>query len=49
MLVTVKSEDHGKADVNVRVRELDGRMLGFGTAGRLRSSNLIMYDPQTEP
>ncbi len=29
-------------------RTLDGRMLDFGTTGRLRFSNLIMYDRQTE-
>jgi hypothetical protein len=29
-------------------RTLDGRVLDFGTAGRLRNSNLIMYDRQTE-
>jgi hypothetical protein len=28
--------------------ELDGRELTFGTTGRLRFSNLIMYDQQTE-
>ena len=28
--------------------ELDGRKLDFGTTGRLRFSNLIMYDRQTE-
>ena len=28
--------------------ELDGRELDFGTTGRLRFSNLIMYDRQTE-
>jgi hypothetical protein len=29
-------------------RELDGRILDFGTTGRLRFSNLIMYDRQSE-
>ena len=29
-------------------RQLDGRLLEFGTTGRLRFSNLIMYDRQTE-
>ena len=29
-------------------RTLDGRTFDFGTAGRLRYSNLIMYDRQTE-
>jgi hypothetical protein len=29
-------------------RTLDGRTLDFGTTGRLRYSNLIMYDRQTE-
>lgn len=29
-------------------RTVDGRMLDFGTTGRLRYSNLIMYDRQTE-
>ncbi|MCU0503095.1 MAG: DUF3179 domain-containing protein, partial [Anaerolineae bacterium] len=29
-------------------RTLDGRVLDFGTTGRLRYSNLIMYDRQTE-
>lgn len=29
-------------------RTLDGRLLDFGTTGRLRFSNLIMYDRQTE-
>ncbi len=29
-------------------REVDGRILDFGTTGRLRYSNLIMYDRQTE-
>ena len=29
-------------------REFDGRILDFGTTGRLRYSNLIMYDRQTE-
>lgn len=29
-------------------RTLDGRVLDFGTTGRLRLSNLIMYDRQTE-
>jgi thiol-disulfide isomerase/thioredoxin len=29
-------------------REFDGRVLDFGTTGRLRFSNLIMYDRQTE-
>ncbi len=29
-------------------RTLDGRTLDFGTTGRLRFSNLIMYDRQTE-
>ncbi|MBS1966580.1 MAG: DUF3179 domain-containing protein [Chloroflexi bacterium SZAS-1] len=29
-------------------RTVDGRMLDFGTTGRLRFSNLIMYDRQTE-
>ncbi len=29
-------------------RRLDGQVLGFGTTGRLRFSNLIMYDRQTE-
>lgn len=29
-------------------RTLDGQVLGFGTTGRLRFSNLIMYDRQTE-
>jgi len=29
-------------------RTLDGRVLDFGTTGRLRFSNLIMYDRQTE-
>ena len=30
------------------VREFDGQVLDFGTTGRLRYSNLIMYDRQTE-
>jgi len=30
------------------VRTVDGRVLDFGTTGRLRFSNLIMYDRQTE-
>ena len=29
-------------------RRFDGRMLDFGTTGRLRYSNLLMYDRQTE-
>ena len=29
-------------------REFDGQVLDFGTTGRLRYSNLIMYDRQTE-
>ncbi len=29
-------------------RTLDGRVLDFGTTGRLRYSNLVMYDQQTE-
>jgi hypothetical protein len=29
-------------------RELDGQVLDFGTTGRLRYSNLVMYDRQTE-
>jgi hypothetical protein len=29
-------------------RSLEGRMMDFGTTGRLRYSNLIMYDRQTE-
>ena len=29
-------------------REVNGRVLDFGTTGRLRYSNLIMYDRQTE-
>lgn len=29
-------------------RTLDGRIMDFGTTGRLRYSNLIMYDRQTE-
>jgi thiol-disulfide isomerase/thioredoxin len=29
-------------------REFDGQVLDFGTTGRLRNSNLIMYDRQTE-
>lgn len=29
-------------------RRFDGRLLDFGTTGRLRYSNLIMYDRQTE-
>jgi hypothetical protein len=29
-------------------RTVDGRVLDFGTTGRLRHSNLIMYDRQTE-
>jgi hypothetical protein len=29
-------------------REFDGKVLDFGTTGRLRYSNLIMYDRQTE-
>jgi hypothetical protein len=29
-------------------RTVDGRILDFGTTGRLRRSNLIMYDRQTE-
>ena len=29
-------------------RQIDGRTLDFGTTGRLRYSNLIMYDRQTE-
>ena len=29
-------------------RELDGRVLDFGTTGRLRKSDLLMYDRQTE-
>jgi len=29
-------------------RTLDGQVLDFGTTGRLRFSNLIMYDPQRE-
>jgi hypothetical protein len=32
----------------VFARALDDRMLDFGTSGRLRYSNLIMYDRQTE-
>lgn len=30
------------------LREFDGRVLDFGTTGRLRFSNLLMYDRQTE-
>ncbi len=29
-------------------RRLDGRMLDFGTSGKLRHSDLVMYDRQTE-
>ena len=29
-------------------REVDGLVLDFGTTGRLRNSNLVMYDRQTE-
>ena len=29
-------------------RELDGRLLDFGTTGKLRNSDLVMYDRQTE-
>jgi hypothetical protein len=29
-------------------RQLDGRLLDFGTTGRLRHSDLVMYDRQTE-
>ncbi len=29
-------------------REVDGQVLDFGTTGRLRYSNLVMYDRQTE-
>jgi thiol-disulfide isomerase/thioredoxin len=29
-------------------RTLDGQVLDFGTTGRLRASNLVMYDRQTE-
>jgi len=29
-------------------RRLDGRLLDFGTTGRLRQSDLVMYDRQTE-
>jgi hypothetical protein len=29
-------------------RELDGRTLDFGTTGKLRNSDLVMYDRQTE-
>ncbi len=29
-------------------RTLDGRMLDFGTTGKLRNSDLVMYDRQTE-
>lgn len=29
-------------------REVDGQIFDFGTTGRLRNSNLIMYDRQTE-
>ena len=29
-------------------REFDGRLLDFGTTGRLRKSDLLMYDRQTE-
>ncbi len=29
-------------------RRLDGRMLDFGTTGKLRNSDLVMYDRQTE-
>ncbi len=29
-------------------RELDGQVLDFGTTGRLRNSDLVMYDRQTE-
>ncbi|MFW6229101.1 MAG: DUF3179 domain-containing protein, partial [Alkalispirochaeta sp.] len=29
-------------------RDLDGHLLDFGTTGRLRFSNLVMYDRQTE-
>lgn len=29
-------------------RDFDGRILDFGTTGRLRLSNLVMYDRQTE-
>lgn len=29
-------------------RQLDGRVLDFGTTGQLRHSNLVMYDRQTE-
>ncbi len=32
----------------VFARDFDDRMLDFGTSGRLRYSNLIMYDRQTE-
>ena len=32
----------------VFVAEVDGRALDFGTTGRLRNSDLIMYDRQTE-
>lgn len=30
------------------VREVDGRVLDFGTSGRLHRSSLVMYDRQTE-
>lgn len=30
------------------VRRVEGKLLDFGTTGRLRNSNLIMYDRQTE-
>lgn len=30
------------------MRTFDGQVLDFGTTGRLRHSNLIMYDRQTE-
>ncbi len=32
----------------VFVREVDGEILDFGTTGRLRKSDLVMYDRQTE-
>ena len=29
-------------------RRVDGRLLDFGTTGKLRDSDLVMYDRQTE-
>jgi len=29
-------------------RRLDGKVLDFGTTGKLRNSDLVMYDRQTE-